>query len=315
PVVVVGNLVAGGAGKTPLLAALAEALSAGGWRVGIIASGYGAARRDARLVGADDDPAEHGDEAVLLAQTTGLPLAAARRRAEALALLIARHPGLQVVLSDDGLQHASLPRSVELAVFDARGAGNGRLLPAGPLREPLEHARRMDALLLNGEAAAPLPHARCFRFRVEPVRFVPVAAARGAGAGAGSGADADAVRSSADAVPLHPGAAPIAPQDFAHFAGKRNVLAVAGTGAPQRFFDTLRALGLAPRCLALPDHAPLDAATLAAQPEPIIVMTTKDAVKCRGWADDRCWALEVRAVVDPAFIDWLIGALRGHTPA
>ncbi|MGE0807703.1 MAG: tetraacyldisaccharide 4'-kinase [Burkholderiaceae bacterium] len=315
PVVVIGNLVAGGSGKTPLLAALAEALRRGGWRIGIIANGYGGRRRDARLVGPYDDPAEHGDEAVLLAQLTGLPLAAARRRDEALALLRSTHPELQLVLSDDGLQHAWLPRSVELAVFDARGAGNGRLLPAGPLREPLAHAADMDALLLNGDAAPPLPHPRCFRFHVEPVRFVPVAVTPGAAAAGAAAAGVAAAGAAVAGAAAYAVRTAIAPHDFAQLAADRGLLAVAGIGAPQRFFDTLHGLGLNPRCVALPDHAPLDAAMLAAAPEPLIVMTAKDAVKCRHLADDRCWALEVRAVLDPAFIDWLIGTLRGRTLA
>src|SRR5690606_22357268 len=275
PVVVVGNLVAGGAGKTPLVAAIATALAREGLRPGIVASGYGAARSDARLVRAGDDPAQAGDEPLLLAQTTGVPVAAARRRAEAVALLKAAHPELDLVISDDGLQHAGLARSVELVVFDERGAGNGRLLPAGPLRAPLAQAASMDALVLNGDAAAPIPHPRQYRFRVEPV----------------------------------------AAGEFARRVDGRPLVAVAGTAAPQRFFDALRALGLRPRCVALGDHATLEPAGLAALAEAFVVMTGKDAVKCAAWADDRCWALEVRAVPEPEFIDWLTETIRGRTLA
>ncbi|HRA78989.1 MAG TPA: tetraacyldisaccharide 4'-kinase [Burkholderiaceae bacterium] len=287
PVVVVGNLVAGGAGKTPLVAAIATALLGKGLRPGIVASGYGAVRSDARLVRAGDDPAQAGDEPLLLAQTTGVPVAAARRRAEAVALLGSAHPELDLVISDDGLQHAGLARSVELVVFDERGAGNGRLLPAGPLRAPLAQLASMDALVLNGDAAAPIPHPRQYRFRVEPVRFVAVDAS----------------------------AAPVAAVDFAQRVGGRSLVAVAGTAAPQRFFDALRGLGLRPRCIALGDHATLRPAALAALPEAFVVMTGKDAVKCAAWADDRCWALEVRAVPEPDFIDWLTETIRGRTLA
>ena len=156
PLLVVGNLVAGGAGKTPLVAAIASALAARGLHPGIVASGYGATRSDARLVHPGDDPASAGDEPLLLAQATGLPVAAGRDRRAAVARLLAAHPQLDLVISDDGLQHAALARSVELAVFDDRGAGNGRLLPAGPLRAPLAQAATMDALALNGDAPAPI---------------------------------------------------------------------------------------------------------------------------------------------------------------
>jgi tetraacyldisaccharide 4'-kinase len=287
PLLVVGNLVAGGAGKTPLVAAIATSLASRGLHPGIVASGYGATRDDARLVRPRDDPAGAGDEPLLLAQSTGLPVAAGRRRAEAVARLLDAHPELDVVISDDGLQHAALARNVELAVFDERGAGNGRLLPAGPLRAPLEQAASMDALVLNGDAVAPLAHPRQYRFRIEPLRFV--------------------------AVDGH--AAPLDPQAFVRRAAGHPTVAVAGIAAPQRFFATLRALGLQPRCVELGDHATLGPAELAAMPATFVVMTAKDAVKCAAWADGRCWALEVQAVPDPALIDWLTETIRGRTPA
>ncbi len=287
PLVVVGNLVAGGAGKTPLVAAIATALAARGLRPGIVASGYGATRRDARLVRPGDDPAVAGDEPLLLAQATALPVAAGRDRAAAVACLLAAHPQLDLVISDDGLQHATLARSVELVVFDERGAGNGRLLPAGPLRAPLAQAAAMDALVLNGDAPAPIAHPRQFRFRIEPQRFV--------------------------AIDGH--AAPLTPQAFVHHAHGHPLVAIAGIAAPQRFFATLRALGLQAQCVEPGDHATLGPAELAALPGEFIVMTAKDAVKCSAWADRRCWALEVRAVADPALIDWLTETIRGRTPA
>lgn len=287
PTVVVGNFVAGGAGKTPLVAALVGVLGERGWRPGIVASGYGARRSDARIVAASDDAAEHGDEPVLLARTTGHPVAAGRDRAAAVTALLAGSPEVDVIVSDDGLQHPTLARDVELAVFDERGAGNARLLPAGPLRAPIAQARSMHALLLNGAARAPIDHPRVFRFHVEPRRFVKVD---------GSGA-------------------PVAAAGFAARIGDDEVVAIAATGAPGRFFDTLRALGLRPRCIELPDHATIDAARIRAIRAPWILMTTKDAVKCAAWADRRCWALEVHAALDPDFVDWLIGTIRGRTTA
>lgn len=289
PVVVIGNLVTGGAGKTPLVACAVQALASRGWRPGILASGYGARRTDARLVGADDDPIESGDEPVLLAQLTGRPVAAGRRRADALAALLTAHPEIDVVVSDDGLQHAALPRTLEIAVFDRRGAGNGRLLPAGPLREPLAHLAGMDAIAVNGSeppaqvtaAAGPLP---VFRFDIAPHRFVRV----------DGRADPLSLQAFATLVRAQPGLA-----------------AIAGIGEPQRFFDALERLGLpVAQHIAPGDHRTLDASALRGLAARLIVMTTKDAVKCRQWADDRCWALEVRAEPSAAFIDWLDNELR-----
>ncbi len=287
PVLVVGNLIAGGAGKTPLVVALVDALAEHGWNPGIVASGYGARRRDARLVDAGDDAREHGDEAVLLARRTGRPVAAARERAQAVHALLAAHPGVDVVVSDDGLQHAGLARSIEIAVFDERGAGNGRCLPAGPLRAPLSQAASMDAIALNGEARPPLGHPHTFRFRIEALRFI--------------------------ALDGH--AAPVPAPEFAARIGNDAVVAIAATGAPQRFFDTLRALDVAAREVALADHAPIEAARLDAIEAPWILMTEKDAVKCASRVDARCWFLEVRATIEPDLADWLNETLHGRTPA
>ncbi|MCM5572278.1 tetraacyldisaccharide 4'-kinase [Burkholderiaceae bacterium FT117] len=300
PVVVVGNLVVGGAGKTPLVAATVAALAARGWTPGIVARGHGARRTEARLVRAGDDAADAGDEPLLLAAQTGRPVAAGRRRAEALALLLQAHPEIDVVVSDDGLQHAGLPRSIEIAVFDARGAGNGRLLPAGPLREPLAHLAGMDAIALNGPADPPAAAPPAFRFDVVPERFVRVD---------GRGA------------PLEPAAFRAAVAAACGASDAPGCLAaVAGIGAPARFFQALEALGLPPGLRVEPgDHQVPGRDALRALRARFVVMTTKDAVKCRAWADDRCWALEASARLDPAFVDWLDNALReanlGRTPA
>jgi len=287
PIVVVGNLVAGGAGKTPLVVALVDALVQRGWEPGIVASGYGARRRDARLVGAGDEALEHGDEPVLLARRTGRPVAAARDRAQAVRTLLAAHPRIDVVVSDDGLQHAGLARSIEIAVFDERGAGNGRCLPAGPLRAPLAQVDSMDAIVLNGAARPPVAHERTFRMQIEPTRFVP----------------------------LDGHAAPVPAGEFASLVSAQTAVAIAGIGAPQRFFDTLRALGVEARAHSLADHAAIDPELLETIAARWILMTEKDAVKCAAWADARCWFLEVRAIVEPGLADWLTETLHGRTPA
>ena len=287
PVVVVGNLVVGGTGKTPLLIALVDALVARGWRPGVLARGYRSRAEGAapRRVGPDDDAHAVGDEPVLVARRTGRPVVVGRDRGAALRLLAA-DGDCDVVLSDDGLQHAGLPRDLELAVFDARGAGNGRCLPAGPLREPLRGALLLDALVLNGRtAAAPIVHSRVFRFELAPIGLQALDGARR-----------------------------WTPAAFVAEFGDAPIDAVAGIGAPQRFFDTLASLGLHARPHPLADHARIDPALLAALPGRWIVMTEKDAVKCAGFdaaLRARCVALRVEAVADPALVDWLEDRLRG----
>jgi tetraacyldisaccharide 4'-kinase len=285
-VVVIGNLVVGGTGKTPACIAIAQALTARGWRVGLLSGGYRAERTTARIVGPDADPNRDGDEPVMLARETGLPVAAGRLRGEALALLMQTRPDLEVVLSDDGLQHPGLPRSLEVAVFDRRGIGNGGLLPAGPMREPLALASTLDALLLNGTDLRPVDGPPAFRFDIAPEGF----------------------RSLVD------GGRVDCAQLAAALAGSR-VAALAGTGSPARFFQTLEGLGLRFTPHPLPDHAVIDRATLAGIRTDHILMTTKDAVKCAAIADARCWALEVRACIPSAFIDWLEERLRGRPTA
>jgi tetraacyldisaccharide 4'-kinase len=287
PVVVVGNLVVGGTGKTPLLIALADALAARGWRPGVLARGYRSrAEGEApRRVRPDDDAQAVGDEPLLVAQRTGRPVVVGRDRGAALRLLAAGGE-CDVVLSDDGLQHAGLPRDLELAVFDARGAGNGRCLPAGPLREPLRGALLLDALVLNGRSTtAPIAHSRVFGFELAPTLLHAL----------------DGTRR-------------WTPAGFAAELGDTPVDAVAGIGAPQRFFDTLASLGVTARAHPLADHARIDPAGLAALPGRWIVMTEKDAVKCAALdaaLRARCVALRVEAVADPALVDWLEDRLRG----
>ncbi|MEN9776183.1 MAG: Tetraacyldisaccharide 4-kinase [Pseudomonadota bacterium] len=288
PVVIIGNLLAGGTGKTPLAIASVQSLNAAGLRVGLICSGYGARRSDPRMVGPGDDPEEHGDEAVLLAIETGVPVAAGRRRDHALACLLRTAPGLDLVIADDGLQHRHLRRTAELMVFDHRGLGNGRLLPAGPLREPLNPIEPLQAVALN---AAPMPEGvrsrRRFNFHIEAV-----------------------------GVSRPDGTEPLTLDAFSARAQGQAVCAMAGIGDPRRFFDVLEGLGIHPtRRLALPDHSPITAAHLRSIAEPLILMTSKDAVKCVPFADQRCWVLRVAARPDPALITWLQDIARGTPTA
>jgi tetraacyldisaccharide 4'-kinase len=278
PVVVVGNITVGGSGKTPLTIALSKALAAHGWRPGIVSRGYGAGSVAPRAVGADATADAVGDEPMLLART-GFPVWVGSNRPRAAHDLLTAHPGCTVIVADDGLQHYALARDVELAVVDAsRGLGNGWQLPAGPLREPASRLGDMDAVVRLGGTSAS-GSKREFAMTLVGDRFVRVNARTAT-------ATADAFRTG-------------------------TVHAVAGIGNPQRFFDHLRALGIAATCHAFPDHHRFTPNELALPEATAILMTEKDAVKCTGFADDRCWALPVRAVVDSALVTLVEEKLRG----
>jgi tetraacyldisaccharide 4'-kinase len=302
PVVVVGNVTVGGSGKTPLVRALAEALAARGWRPGIVSRGYGGAEPGPREVARNDDPAAVGDEAPLLAET-GFPVWIGRRRAEAASALLTAHPRCNVLLSDDGLQHYALGRTVEIAVIDAaRGFGNGMLLPAGPLREPPARLAEVDAIVRR--------IARAGDFAANDAGTRP---------GARSAARPQAQAGADTAMTMEP-----LPWRNVARAGERanpdawragEVHAVAGIGHPERFFDLVRSFGLAPQCHAYPDHHRFTPADLAFAHASAILMTEKDALKCTAFADARCWALPVRARIDPALVDLIEGKIRGSEAA
>jgi len=240
PVLIVGNVVAGGAGKTPSVIAIVRHLHSHGLQVGVISRGYGRATQDCREVLADSLPQETGDEPLLIRRVTVAPTFVARKRIEAARALLAAYPQTRLIVSDDGLQHLALRRDVEICVFDDRGIGNGWLLPAGPLREPWPRA--CDLVLHTGERPA----------------FAGYRARRALAA--------EAIDRQGEKVPL------------ASLAG-RHIVAVAAIARPQGFFDMLRDAGVkAARCIALPDHhdfkdwSPVDADTT-------VVCTEKDAAK------------------------------------
>lgn len=265
PVIVVGNLSVGGTGKTPLVLWLADWLHRQGWRPGIILRGYGGLARDwPRLVGMDGDPRELGDEAVLLARRSGLPVAAGPDRAAAGRLLLER-AGCDILVSDDGLQHYRLARDLEILVIDGpRGFGNGFCLPAGPLREPLARARGIPLQVCTGGNS---PGA-------EPLALNP-----------------------GDLVKLGD---PSCTRPLADLKGQR-VTAVAGIGNPERFFALLRRAGLYVDERPYPDHHAFTAAEATAWPPGPLIMTEKDAVKCLTFAGDDHWYLPVAAVPSEAF--------------
>lgn len=278
PLVVVGNLSLGGTGKSPLVAWLARWLEAQGWRPGIVSRGYGGKAPTYPLLVTARTPVEHsGDEPLMLAQQSGVAVAVDPDRPRAAQALIDACD-CNVLLADDGLQHYALGRTLELVVIDGRrGLGNRRCLPRGPLREPIERLQEVDALIGNGGFADLRPEdgdgvAR-FSMRVVPQAWRHLL--------------------SGERYPI----------ETLPFTTDSPVAALAGIGHPQRFFDTLDALGVAHRPCAFGDHHRFEAADLPAAPA-IVVMTAKDGVKCQAFADDRCWVLDVEALPEPAFERW-----------
>jgi len=272
PVIIIGNVTAGGTGKTPLVLWLVNYLRDRSMRPGIISRGYGGSAVTPRQVTDSSAPAVCGDEPVMLAQHSGVPVwVGANRSAAALALLRAS-PDCTVIVSDDGMQHYGLGRDVEIAVVDgARGFGNGLLLPAGPLREPTERLSEVDAVVVNEPGPAKIAFTNRNRFTM-------------------------LLQSRGFHNLLNPD----------HQAGpelflNRRVHAVAGIGNPQRFFEHLQRLGLAFSAHPFPDHYAFTASDINFDDADFIVMTEKDAVKCRSFATEKHWILRVDAEIDPAF--------------
>ncbi|HUG25151.1 tetraacyldisaccharide 4'-kinase [Piscinibacter sp.] len=261
PVVVVGNLIAGGAGKTPAVMAVVAALRARGFRPGVVSRGYG--RRESRLVDVTaDTPAAHsGDEPLLLHIRLRVPVVVGSDRVAAVRELLRLHPAVDVVVSDDGLQHLRLPRAAQVLVFDERGAGNGWLLPAGPLREPMPSRMPPRTVVLYNAG--------------RPSTALPGGIAQ---------------RELAGVVELHDwwSGRPASREALQNLVG-RPLVAAAGTARPGRFFEMLESAGLTVQPLPLPDHHGY--ATLPWPPgTPDVVVTEKDAVKL---APDRAGSTRV----------------------
>ncbi len=266
PVIVVGNLTVGGTGKTPLTLWLAQQLRARGCNVGILSRGYGRADGVPRTVGPDSSWREVGDEPLLLARRSGCATVVARDRVAGARMLASG--GAQLILCDDGLQHLRLARDCAIAVIDgARGFGNGRLLPAGPLREPATALVRADLVVLNGAPEHP------------SLAQLPLAGALRMDLIAGDARRVDGAEGS---------------RALGAFR-ERPVHAVAGIGHPARFFRELRVQGLEVIEHAFPDHHAFAAADLAFGDALPVLMTEKDAVKCAAFADARLWYVPVAA--------------------
>ena len=263
PVVVVGNVVAGGAGKTPVVLALLQHLRQRGLAAGVVSRGYGRSGTDVMEVGADDSAQRSGDEPLLVKRRSGVPVFVGRRRAAASRALLRAHPETRVVVSDDGLQHHALARDIAICVFDARGIGNGWLLPAGPLREPWP--RDVDLVLAHG--APPGIEAHALRRELA----------------------GHAVRADGQTLSL------------GQLARTGGVHAVAGIAQPESFFAMLRAAGFAlDGTHALPDHYDFSEG-LAVPRGATLVCTEKDAVKL--WhARPDAWAVPLQLELPPDFL-------------
>ncbi len=280
PVVVVGNITIGGTGKTPLILWMIDRCRARGLRVGVVSRGYGAKPPSLPWRVLPQQAAAHaGDEPLLIVNRTGVPLMIDPDRSQAVRALLAEEP-LDLILSDDGLQHYRLNRDLELVLIDAvRGLGNRRCLPAGPLREPVERLQSVDALLYNGAGSE---RGDGFGFQLKPSALVNLV--------------------SGERRPVD------------HFPPGQQVHAVAGIGNPQRFFNTLEGLHWRPVPHAFADHAVFSAQALSFTPALPVVMTEKDAVKCASFAASDWWYLAVEAVPSLAFVSWFDSQLTRLLP-
>ena len=274
PVIVVGNITVGGTGKTPLVIALVNALRDRGWKPGVVSRGYAGSSRGVVGVNSDSDPLIVGDEAKLIFESADVPVMVGRDRVSAGRSLIDA-ADVDVIISDDGLQHYRLVRDVEICVIDGqRRFGNGRLLPAGPLRESERRLDHVDFRVCNGEGE---------RSGEVPMRLiVDQAIALG---------DSTQHKSLSD------------------FSGVR-VHAVAGIGNPSRFFTSLRTFGMDVVEHPFPDHHAFASADLDFGDNAPVMMTDKDAVKCEKFASENRWRVPVRTELPPSFFDRVISRLK-----
>ncbi|WP_124950730.1 tetraacyldisaccharide 4'-kinase [Sulfuriferula thiophila] len=282
PVIIIGNISVGGTGKTPLVIWLTQQLAAHGWQPGIISRGYGGSAITPQHVSAYSDPHLSGDEPRLLAQRATCPVWIGRDRPAAGRALLAAHPEVNILLSDDGLQHYALARDIEIVVIDStRGFGNACLLPAGPLREPVKRLQQADAVIINQTGTAhpsipTLPHT--YAMQLTGLDFTNL---------------------------VHPERLAVA-TDFS----QQTVHAVAGIGNPQRFFDQLASMGIRIIPHAFADHYQYQPADLNFPG--IIIMTEKDAVKCQAFATEAMWVLPVQAQLPAELLPHILAKLGKH---
>lgn len=278
PVVIVGNIFVGGTGKTPLVIWLVNILRKAGFNPGVISRGYGTSNDDPVLVTEHSKPDQAGDEPLLIVSKTGCPLAVCRKRVKAGEFLLNQHPEVDIIISDDGMQHYALARDVEIMLFDGRGAGNGWMLPAGPLREPV--SRRRDFTVINGNNS-PAPGNPIYIDDMVLMRMVTDTA--------------EQLKDRAHVRKL---------QDIQTGSSGETMktVAAAGIGNPSRFFASLRMARLNFTEIPLPDHFAFSSNPFGSLDADIILITEKDAVKCAQIeeivSDERIWVVPARVEID-----------------
>ncbi|QHE76428.1 tetraacyldisaccharide 4'-kinase [Hydrogenophaga sp. PBL-H3] len=302
PVIVIGNVVVGGAGKTPTVIAVVNHLQAQGWQPGVVSRGHGRHSQAVVELRPDTPPEDSGDEPALIRRRTGAPVCVAANRVAAANALVGKHPEVNIIVCDDGLQHWALHRDVQIVVFDDRGTGNGWLLPAGLLREAwprrASDSPTADLVLHQHREDAPAP---------------PLTSAPGATAfSATRRLAAQAVGPAGERMPLHE-------------LRSHRLTAVAGIARPSVFFDMLHAAGVQPELeLGLPDHADATGYTALIQdPARTVICTEKDAIKLfpllarvQPALRPQAWAVPLEMTPEPAFFNALDDRLEGlkHAP-
>ena len=298
PLIVIGNINVGGTGKTPLIIALTQQLAVKGFRVGIVSRGYGGnAGPDPMSVSAESAVEQCGDEALLIARRTNCPVVVCADRRAAVEHLLEQNE-LDVILSDDGLQHYRMHRDLEIVVIDRqRSLGNGHCLPAGPLRESPARLNSVNAIVINGAEPDQETNALkdclpadvpAFSMELEASQFINLS----------SGEKISAAHWSQG-----------------EYSQGGLVHAVAGIGNPERFRDTLISLGLQPQLHSFPDHHFFTADDLNFNDDWPLVMTAKDAVKCESLSNRNYWYLDVEAVVPPNLVELIEDQLTAKTEA
>ena len=278
PVIVVGNINVGGSGKTPVVMWLVAQLAKNGYRPAVISRGYGGNVKLPTSVNASSQASLVGDEPVLIANRCDCPVWVGANRVEVATALLSAHPECNVIISDDGLQHYRLKRDFEIAVVDAEHyEKHARLLPAGQLREPLARLQKLDAIVCNGQKLVQQSNEDFYQMQLVGEQFYNLAN-----------------------IETHAVAA-----DFKH----KIIKAMAGIGKPARFFEHLRQLGLTFVSVSFDDHYAFSAQDLAQIDCDVLIMTEKDAVKCKPFAQPQHWVLPVEAHIDEKLLVLILNKL------
>ena len=300
PIIIVGNIRVGGTGKTPIVIAIAERLARMGWKPGIISRGYGASAGHTPIqVHANSDPAQVGDEPVLIAKRTRdqFPFWVHPKRSKSIHALLKQDPSVNVIITDDGLQHRGLSRwpareggrDIEFVVRDQRGEGNGFLLPAGPLREPA--TRERDATLFTGINSTTRVDEyflgrRAFKLITQlgtPYQLIKPSNTQSL-------------------------------ETIAENYLPNTITAVAAIGNPQRFFDDLLKHGITGKCIGLADHSSYSAEFFNDMNAQCILITEKDAVKCSSMTDERIWVVPMNLDIPDTLAEWMQSILQRPNP-